>query len=379
MAAALLRHAAKHCRWIRLGTLRSFCGTAISTTLSIPQARYRTQSLFAAMRPLLQTYGPRRPAGRDLRLGHQALADLRWWAKLTDLALLSRALWPAEDNAVMHTYASHTGWGATWNGTVPARGFHAPERRHAHINVHELATVRLGLLFFVPQLLTGGTVLRLMMDSLVSVHVINNGTSKSDAMMVELRRLQAVCDAHGVHLRVSHLPSAASHVADKLYRTRDSTDWSLSDAAFQRLETVYGPHTLDLFATSDNRKCGRFYSATANSGTAGVNDFSHSWRDENCWCNAPFQMLGLVVAEIIRRRATATLIAPVSRAQGWWHQAVAACDVYEVLPAAEGVFTHGTRGTSAPCPKREVAAFRFHGDGAIPSPVASAGSGFSTE
>lgn len=90
-------------------------------------------------------------------------------------------------------------------------------------------------------------------------------------------------------------------------------------------------------------------------------------------------MLGLVVAEIIRRRATATLIAPVSRAQGWWHQAVAACDVYEVLPAAEGVFTHGTRGTSAPCPKREVAAFRFHGDGAIPSPVASAGSGFSTE
>lgn len=65
------------------------------------------------MRPLLQTYGPRRPAGRDLRLGHQALADLRWWAKLTDLALLGRALWPAEDDAGMHTDASLTGWGAT--------------------------------------------------------------------------------------------------------------------------------------------------------------------------------------------------------------------------------------------------------------------------
>lgn len=209
---------------------------------------------------------------------------------------------------------------------MPARGFYAPERRHANINMHELATVRLGLLSFVPQLLTGGTVLRLMMDSLASVHVINNGTSKSDAMMVDLRRLQAVCDAHGVHLRASHLPSAANHVADKLYRTWDSTDWSLSDAAFQRFGTVYRPHTLDLFATSENRKCGRFYSATANSGTAGVNAFSQSWRDENCWCIPRFQMLGLVVAKVIRRRATATLIAPVWRARRWWPQAVAACD-----------------------------------------------------
>eukprot|EP00170_Pyropia_yezoensis_P000576 contig_2858_g577 len=193
MASALLRYAAGHRRWVRLGTLRSFCGLAISTTLSVPQARYRTQSLFAAMRPLLRAQEVHRSRGRDLRLGHLALADLRWWARLTREALLGRALWPPPDDAVMHTDASLTGWGATWNRTVPARGFHAPARRHLHINVLELATVRLGLLSFVNHLRAGATMVRLMMDSMVSVHVINNRTSKSEAMMAELRLLERFC------------------------------------------------------------------------------------------------------------------------------------------------------------------------------------------
>lgn len=116
---------------------------------------------------------------------------------------------------------------------------------------------------------------RLMMDSMVSVHVINNGTSKSEAMMAELRLLQRFCARHGVQVRASHLPSAVNHEADRLSRSRDSTDWSLSDAAFERLEAKYGPHTLDLFATNATRKCGRYFSATADPGTAGVNAFAH--------------------------------------------------------------------------------------------------------
>lgn len=314
-----------------------------------------------------------------MRLGHQALADLRWWARLTGEALLGRALWPPPDDAVMHTDASLPGWGATWDQTVPARGFHAPARHHLHINVLELATVRLGLLSFVNHLRAGATMVRLMMDSMVSVHVINNRASKSEAMMAELRLLERFCAQNGVQLRASHLPSAVNHEADRLSRTADSTDWSLSDAAFQRLEAQFGPHTLDLFATSENRKCGRYFSATANPGTAGVKAFAHRWVNENCWCNPPFQLLGTVVAEIIRRRAAVTLVAPVWRALGWWHRAVEACDAYEVLPRTEGVFTYGTRDTPAPSPKWEVAAFRFNGGGATPSPAYCGGSGSMTE
>lgn len=85
------------------------------------------------------------------------------------------------------------------------------------------------------------------------------------------------------------------------------------------------------------------------------------------------------MAEIIRRRAAVTLVAPVCRAQGRWHRAVEACVAYEVLPRTEGVFTSGTRDTPAPSPKWEVAAFRFNGGGATRSPAYCGGSGSVTE
>jgi len=372
MAAALLRYAAKHRRWMRLGTLRSLCGTAISTTLSVPQARCRTQSLFAAMRPPLR-HGGGTPGRRDLRLGHQALADLKWWSGLSTHALIGGALWPPDQDAVIFTDASMTGWGAAWNGTVPARGSHAPARRHIHINFHKLVAMRLALLPLVDYFRPAGTVIRLMMDSLVCVHVVNNGTSRSEAMMAQLRRLQRVCARFGVQVRASHLPSAVNHVADKLSRSRDSTDWSLSDTAFRRLENKYGPHTVDVFAMSTNNKCGRYYSATADPGTAGVDAMQQSWWGENCWCNPPFQLLAPVVDKIVRQRSTATLIAPVWQSQAWWHRALQECTAYEVLPAAEGVFTHGARDTPARATTWAVAALRFEAPAAFPLSCAGIG------
>lgn len=274
LAAALVRYAAKHRRWVRFGALRSFCGMAVSTSLSVPHARFRTQSLYTLLAPAMRTTYQSRPRHRDVRLSHQAVADLKWWANLATHALLGRALWPQADDAVVHTDASLTGWGATWNGTVPARGFHAPGRKHLYINVHELGTVRLALQSFVKLLQPKHTTLRLMMDSLVSVHVVNNGTSKSEAMMRELRLLHEWCQQDGVELRASHLPSAVNYAADRLSRSNDSTDWALSDWAFQRLERQHGPHTLDLFASSLNNKCGRYFSRTADPGTAGVDAMS---------------------------------------------------------------------------------------------------------
>lgn len=99
-------------------------------------------------------------------------------------------------------------------------------------------------------------------------------------------------------MRASYLPSAVNHEADRLPRSRDSTDWSLSDAAFKLLEAKYGPYTLDVLATSATHKRGRYFSSTAEPGTAGVNAFAHPWGNGNCWCNPPFQLLGPVMAAL---------------------------------------------------------------------------------
>lgn len=79
--------------------LRRFCGTAVSTTLSIPTARYHLRSLFTAMQH-------RHPSSGDARLGRQALMDLRWWTGLRANAATGRAIWPGAATMLLDTDAS---------------------------------------------------------------------------------------------------------------------------------------------------------------------------------------------------------------------------------------------------------------------------------
>lgn len=148
-------------------------------------------------------------------------------------------------------------------------------------------------------------------------------------------------------MRAEYLPSAVNKWADSLLRARDSTDCSLYDAGFARLEARWGPHTLDLFATAENAKCGRSFSRHAAPGSSGVGAMNRSWLGENCWCNPPFNLLGPVVHKIVTTGARATLVAPRWEAQSWWAASMEACSDYMALPAVEGVSIHGSRAGSS--------------------------------
>ena len=63
---------------------------------------------------------------------------------------------------------------------------------------------------------------------------------------------------------------------------------------FNHLEARWGPHTVDLFASSDNAQCKKFYSLHWCRGTAGVNAFGFPWSGENCWINAPYRAIDRV-------------------------------------------------------------------------------------
>lgn len=53
--------------------------------------------------------------------------------------------------------------------------------------MHELAASRLGLQWFTPLLRRKETAVRLMMDCMVNVYVVDNGTSQYDVLIRELR------------------------------------------------------------------------------------------------------------------------------------------------------------------------------------------------
>lgn len=352
-ARALTRHAIAHERWVNFRALRRFCGTAVSTTLSVPTARFHLRSLFTALRF-------RHPRSGDTRLGAQAVRDLLWWVDLAAHSATGRPIWPGAATLLLDTDASGLGWGAVLGGLLEARGYHGSLRSGLHINVLELGAITLALRSF-RQHIPPGTIIRLRTDSMVALGVIKATSSRSPVLMNEYRELHDLCATMDVELRVEHVSSALNEWADRLSRENDSTDWSLRHQTWTELEQEYGPHSVDLFATDVHKRCPRFYARHACPGALGVNALRHEWAGENAWANPPFHMMGAVVAKIIASGAAVTLVAPAWHAQPWWARATEAATEWRLLPPAAGVFTHGSRSTPAPRPFWRTAVFRFGG------------------
>jgi hypothetical protein len=68
--------------------------------------------------------------------------------------------------------------------------------------------------------------------------------------------------------------------ADAISKGIDTDNWEVSSEDFQQLTGLFGPFSVDLFATSSNAKCKRFYSRSLEKGTLGIDAFAQNWQGE---------------------------------------------------------------------------------------------------
>ena len=338
-AKALLSASRLRSRRVSSKALQRFSGMAVSCQLAVPSARFFLRRLYDCQ----CLTGPRS------RLSHGAVSDLKWFTKLNTEPGVGRALWP-KTLGELTTDASPYGWGGHWHHLLPAAGFFTVAQRDLHINVKEVVAVRFCLLAFGAQLLGEEGLLRLRVDSRVAMHVINGFSSRSPALMDELRKLHAVAQRYRVTLRASWLPSVANVWADALSRQSDRHDWRIADRTFSALQQRYGPYTVDRFASPLNARCPRFNTKTHAPGTEAVDALSVGWgAGENNWIFPPFNLAELVVAKICVDKATVTVIFPVWGAQQWWAPTVEAANEAYLLPKTAGPFPGGpARGTTSP-------------------------------
>jgi hypothetical protein len=57
----------------------------------------------------------------------------------------------------------------------------------------------------------------------------------------------------------------------------------VDEDVFTKLNNVWGPHTIDRFASDYNTKCKVFNSKYWRPGTTGINAFDQHWGQENNW------------------------------------------------------------------------------------------------
>eukprot|EP00873_Tetraselmis_striata_P027757 jgi/Tetstr1/448021/TSEL_035322.t1 len=246
------------------------------------QAQYLFLAIPAArffLRELHSVVGDR--WGGHVRMTPQLRRDLQWWTSVPSQSNGKPVHRPVE-TAYLHTDSSSYGWRGVLNGRLEARGFWSSADERQHITWKELKAVRLAVESSLPHL-AGRNVL---------LHEDNQ---------------------------------------------------ALDPLMFAELESRFGPHSIDRFASALNTLLPR-YNAARLDPTCEAVDSLHlpdaDWRRENNWCNAPWPLLPDLVQQ---SGAAATVVAPRWEGKAW-HQALAAMAVEEltVVPRA-GLFRPGRR------------------------------------
>ena len=277
LAKTVLGRAARCTGVVPVKMLATLAGKAQFLYLAMPAARFYLRELHSVVSTRESWTG-------TVRLTNQLRRDLVWWKSLTlnEPKSLERSIFKPVETAALHVDSSSYGWGGVLNESQEARGFWYQNDRDEHITFKELKAVRLVVESFVTQL--AGRKVRLHEDNHAVVAVLTHLTSRSPAMMTEVRKLWQVLDTNDIHLHPRYIRSAANTWADRLSRERDTSDWQLNPKLFRYLDKLWGPHSIDRFASMENTQVPRYKSRWRDPTSEGIDALHYSnksWRDEH--------------------------------------------------------------------------------------------------
>ena len=108
---------------------------------------------------------------------------------------------------------------------------------------------------------------------------VNNRGGTHSASLTQLAKTVCLwCMERKISLVAEHIPGLMNTVADKESRRQaDRWDWKLCPAIFQRINLIWGPLTLDLFASRTTTQLERFFSWRLDPLAAETDAFCQQW------------------------------------------------------------------------------------------------------
>ncbi len=89
--------------------------------------------------------------------------------------------------------------------------------------------------------------------------IVNRGSPRLNINELA-RELFWLCVEQDITINVEWVPREENALADELSKLLIPSDWMVGRAIFGRLEERWGSYTVDLFTSSENNQCERFYS-----------------------------------------------------------------------------------------------------------------------
>ena len=127
------------------------------------------------------------------------------------------------------------------------------------------------------------------------------------------------CEQNNIKLVAKYFGRFFEPKSGDLSRQASPYKWKLHPRAFEMLDVLWGPDSIDRFTSTNTAQLDWYNSYFADPFTLGVDAMSMNWKGENNYINPPFFMIGKVLKKIVQDQAEATIIAPAWRNK-WWFQ-----------------------------------------------------------
>ena len=244
-------------------------------------------------------------------------SDLTWWLAALD-GWNGRAFRKTPQQFLqLTTDASGRSWGGKIVGTeYKAQGFWDKQTYQLSSNAKELLAVLLTLKRLL-HLVRNKTV-QILSDSVTTCAFINFQGGAIKTLDIIARNIWDLSIRNSITIQAKHLAGKLNSEADRLSRLPPQYEWYIHPSVFQYIDKLFGPHSIDRFASMLTHQLPRYNTLYWDPGTEGVDALhQRNWPSEINFVNPPFRLLQKVVDHIQQTRAEATVIAPFWRAQPW--------------------------------------------------------------
>jgi len=291
--------------------LACFAGQVISMTIALgPISKLMTRSSYRAIESRVFW-------SDTIFLPDPVLNELRFWS--SNIYCLNGApfRFRLAPSIQVFSDASDTGFGGYIQG-VPDSRFHATWsliEKQKSSTWRELTAVS-RILFQFRNYLSHHKV-KWFSDNSNVPRIIKGGSVKADLHEIALNIFN-LCRSHDIIITPEWLPRTENTVADKISKFQDYDDWSIDNDSFTLIEHLWGPHTVDRFASPHNNKISVFNARFWCKGVSGVDAFCQDWGHDNNYFCPPISLIVQVVKRMASSKAIGTLVVPRWQSSHFW-------------------------------------------------------------
>ena len=259
-------------QWTTARELARLVGHILSMSIALgPAARLWTRAMYSAIdnRCSWETH---------IQVGGEIQRELQFWVGSFD-SLHGQQLWSVSPHCfALSSDASESGWGGHVNidgQELVAHGEWPGQDARRSSTWRELRAAYRVVQAFLSHVQGQSCLMRI--DNQAAVHILQKGSRRSH-LQVEALAMYELCRQSGVRLAVEWVPREENALADEYSKIVDEDDWGVGPHIFRLLDQLWGPHTVDCFASVLTARLPKFYSRWWNPHCSGVDAFTISWK-----------------------------------------------------------------------------------------------------